>query len=129
MIARGARGGIHMNSSEALTETMAPKLAGLSTRESLVLELLREHRSLGAIAGALGVSRATINSQAQSIYRKLGVSSRGELREAIAAMDPQTEPGRIQREMTTPRTRVAFASRNRERGVPGWVQRPLTVVR
>ncbi len=48
----------------------------LSQRERVVLAQLATGSSLRAIASALFVSENTIRSQARSIYRKLGVSSR-----------------------------------------------------
>ena len=51
---------------------------GLSTAERRVLQYLRSHLTLAEIGSRLFVSRNTVKSQAISIYRKLGVSSRGE---------------------------------------------------
>lgn len=48
----------------------------LTPREAVVLAALREHQSVRSIAEALVVSPHTVKSQLQSIYRKLGVSSR-----------------------------------------------------
>lgn len=48
----------------------------LTKREAIVLEQLAQHESIRAIADELVVSPHTIKSQLQSIYRKLGVSSR-----------------------------------------------------
>ena len=48
----------------------------LTKREAIVLEQLAQHESIRAIADELVVSPLTIKSQLQSIYRKLGVSSR-----------------------------------------------------
>lgn len=48
----------------------------LTARERVVLGALAEYGSTRAIAEALVVSRHTIKSQLQGIYRKLGVSSR-----------------------------------------------------
>lgn len=51
-------------------------LAALTPRESTVLAALAEHSTNRAIANALVVSPHTVKTQLQSIYRKLGVSSR-----------------------------------------------------
>jgi LuxR family maltose regulon positive regulatory protein len=50
--------------------------AALTPRELVVLAALAEHGSTSAIAESLVVSRHTVKSQLQSVYRKLGVSSR-----------------------------------------------------
>lgn len=50
----------------------------LTTRERAVLEALAAHRSRADLAHALHVSENTIKSQLRSIYRKLGVTQRGE---------------------------------------------------
>ena len=51
---------------------------GLSVAERRVLQYLRTHLTLAEIGARLFVSRNTVKSQAISIYRKLGVSSRSE---------------------------------------------------
>jgi LuxR family transcriptional regulator, maltose regulon positive regulatory protein len=57
----------------------APRDAGrLTPGELRLLPLLPTHRSYREIAEQLGVSRNTVKTQAISVYRKLGVSSRGE---------------------------------------------------
>lgn len=48
----------------------------LTRREQIVLAQLAEHDSIRAVAEALSVSPHTIKTQQQSIYRKLGVTSR-----------------------------------------------------
>lgn len=48
----------------------------LTRREQVVLAQLAEHDSIRAVAEALSVSPHTIKTQQQSIYRKLGVTSR-----------------------------------------------------
>lgn len=50
----------------------------LSARERLVLEQLRTVSTVPEIARGLGVSVNTVKTQQRSIYRKLGVRSRGE---------------------------------------------------
>ena len=54
--------------------------APLTPREADVLELLQGGRSNAEIAAALHVGVETIRTHARNIYRKLGVSSRRELR-------------------------------------------------
>lgn len=56
----------------------------LTRRETAVLSLLVRHDSAHAIARELVVSQSTVKSHLQSIYRKLGVSSR---RAAIAVAE------------------------------------------
>jgi LuxR family transcriptional regulator, maltose regulon positive regulatory protein len=53
-------------------------VSSLTTAELRVLSMLPTHLSLAEIGERLYVSRNTIKSQAMSIYRKLGVSTRGE---------------------------------------------------
>lgn len=48
----------------------------LTKRESVVLAALEDNDSIRAVADALVVSPHTVKSQLQSVYRKLGVSSR-----------------------------------------------------
>ena len=52
----------------------------LTPREAEVMELLQSGRSNAEIAQALHVSVETVRTHARRIYRKLGVSSRRELR-------------------------------------------------
>ncbi len=61
-------------------------LASLTTAELRVLRFLPTHLSLADIAKRLYVSRSTVKTQAVSIYRKLGVSTRTE---AVAAATAQ----------------------------------------
>jgi DNA-binding CsgD family transcriptional regulator len=59
---------------------------GLSVAERRVLQYLRTHLTLAEIGARLFVSRNTVKSQAISIYRKLGVSSRSDaVRVAVEA--------------------------------------------
>jgi LuxR family maltose regulon positive regulatory protein len=53
-----------------------PGASALTTAELRLLPLLSTHLSFPEIAGELFLSRHTIKSQANSIYRKLGASSR-----------------------------------------------------
>ena len=60
--------------------------SSLTTAELRVLPLLVTHLSYPAIAERLYVSRHTVKTQAMSIYRKLGVSSRAEAVEAARGL-------------------------------------------
>jgi two-component system response regulator DesR len=55
----------------------------LTSREADVLELLQAGHSNAEIAGALHVGIETVRTHARHIYRKLGVSTRRELRPPI----------------------------------------------
>jgi DNA-binding NarL/FixJ family response regulator len=57
--------------------------APLTPREADVLELLQAGHSNAEIAGALHVGIETVRTHARHIYRKLGVSTRRELRRPI----------------------------------------------
>ncbi len=57
--------------------------APLTAREADVLELLQNGRSNAEIAAALQVGIETVRTHARHIYRKLGVSTRRELRSPI----------------------------------------------
>ena len=62
-------------------EALRVEMAGastLTTAELRLLPLLSTHLTLAEIAGRLFVSRATVKAQSLSVYRKLGVSSRGD---------------------------------------------------
>jgi LuxR family maltose regulon positive regulatory protein len=63
----------------------------LTTAELRVLRYLPTHLSFQAMADELFVSRNTVKTQAIAIYRKLGVSSRGD------AVDRATELGLLER--------------------------------
>ena len=58
-------------------------VSSLTTAELRLLPLLATHLSLAEISECLVVSRNTVKTQAISIYRKLGASSRSQ---AIARM-------------------------------------------
>ena len=72
----------HLLERELASTGGASGARGLSERELVVLRLLTGPLSENDIARELYVSRNTVHSQTQSIYRKLGVSSRAA---AIAA--------------------------------------------
>ncbi|MDJ0954412.1 MAG: LuxR C-terminal-related transcriptional regulator, partial [Acidimicrobiia bacterium] len=59
----------------------------LTDRELEVLRLLRSDLSLREIANELFISHNTIKSYTQSIYRKLGVSSRSAALETASDVD------------------------------------------
>ena len=56
----------------------APGASALTAAELRLLPMLGTHLSLPEIAEGMFLSRNTIRSQAYSIYRKLGVSSRSQ---------------------------------------------------
>ena len=58
--------------------TPAPGASALTAAELRLLPMLATHLSLPEIAAEMFLSRNTIRSQAYSIYRKLGVSSRSQ---------------------------------------------------
>jgi DNA-binding CsgD family transcriptional regulator len=53
-------------------------LSALSPRERLILRRLEADRTLAQIAAELFVSRNTVKTQVQSVYRKLGVRRRAD---------------------------------------------------
>jgi DNA-binding NarL/FixJ family response regulator len=83
----------------------------LTRREAEVLPLLQQGRSNPQIASDLQVGVETVRTHARNIYRKLGVSSRGEL-VAPAVIDRPQSPSAQPR---SPRRRVS-ARRPRSRG-------------
>jgi LuxR family transcriptional regulator, maltose regulon positive regulatory protein len=72
---------------EQITAAAAVGSSSLTTAELRLLPLLPTHLSFPEIAERLFVSRHTVKSQAQSVYRKLGVSSRGAAVEVIAELN------------------------------------------
>jgi LuxR family transcriptional regulator, maltose regulon positive regulatory protein len=69
---------------DQITVAASPGISALTTAELRLVRLLPTHLSFPEIAKQLYVSRHTVKSQAQSVYRKLGVSSRGEAVEILA---------------------------------------------
>jgi LuxR family maltose regulon positive regulatory protein len=61
-----------------MSEARAGGTSGLTRAELRLLPLLSTHLSFREIGERLHVSRNTIKTQAISVYRKLGVSSRSE---------------------------------------------------
>ncbi len=77
--------GLHVLPPSAVA-SQAHELAGpapLTSREADVLELLQGGRSNAEIAASLHVGVETIRTHVRNIYRKLGVSSRRELRTQV----------------------------------------------
>ena len=50
----------------------------LTPTETAILTLLPTHRTLAAIGDRLGISRPTVKTHVQNIYRKLGATNRAE---------------------------------------------------
>jgi LuxR family transcriptional regulator, maltose regulon positive regulatory protein len=76
-------------------QTLSGDAALLTEAELRVLPLLASHLSIGEIAERQYVSRATIKSQSIAIYRKLGVTCRGDAVEHAADLgliDPAAVP-------------------------------------
>jgi len=73
----------------------ASKVTELTPAELRVLRMLQTHNSLPQIATQLHVSPNTVKSQAQAVYRKLGVSSRREAveRARAAGLQPFADDG------------------------------------
>ncbi|WP_145808120.1 LuxR C-terminal-related transcriptional regulator [Kribbella amoyensis] len=63
---------------DQITVAAAAGASSLTTAELRLVQLLPTHLSFPEIADRLYVSPNTIKSQAKSVYRKLGVSSRGQ---------------------------------------------------
>jgi LuxR family maltose regulon positive regulatory protein len=71
---------------DQITAAAALGASALTTAELRLLPLLPTHLSFPEIAERLFISRHTVKSQVQSVYRKLGVSSRGEAVEVMAGL-------------------------------------------
>ena len=75
-----------------------PAVPGLTRAELRLLPLLATHLSLPKIGAELSISKNTVKSQAASIYRKLGVSSRGDAvtrARNLGFLDDDTWPGAL----------------------------------
>jgi len=72
--------GLHVLPPAGIDGPDAPRPDLLTPREAEVLELLQSGRSNAEIGQMLHVSIETVRSHARRIYRKLGVSTRRELR-------------------------------------------------
>ena len=68
----------HVHTELGRIAEQLPPGVSLTAAEGRVLELLTTHASLQDIAAQLFVARNTVKTHALSVYRKLGVSSRGE---------------------------------------------------
>lgn len=75
--------GLHVLPPAGMTAYEPSGPAPLTPREADVLELLQGGHSNAEIAGALHVGVETVRTHARHIYRKLGVSTRRELRPPI----------------------------------------------
>ena len=71
---------------DQITAAAAVGASALTAAELRLLPLLPTHLSFPEIAERLFVSRHTVKSQAQSVYRKLGVSSRAAAVEVMAEL-------------------------------------------
>ena len=72
--------GLHVMPPAGMQAFQPSGPAPLTAREADVLELLQSGQSNAEIAASLHVSVETVRTHARHIYRKLGVSSRRELR-------------------------------------------------
>jgi LuxR family maltose regulon positive regulatory protein len=70
---------------DQITDAAPTGASSLTSAELRLVPLLATHLSLPEIAGQLYVSHHTVRTQVKSIYRKLGVSSRSEAVELLAA--------------------------------------------
>ena len=61
-----------------ITASQATGASSLTTAELRLLPLLPTHLTFPEIGSTPSVSRHTVKTQAMSVYRKLGVSSRSE---------------------------------------------------
>lgn len=71
---------------DQITVAASAGLSSLTTAELRLIRMLPTHLTFPEIAAQLYVSRHTVKSQVKSVYRKLGVSSRGEAVELMATM-------------------------------------------
>lgn len=83
--------------AEAETETIsASAVSDLTPAELRILGFLPTHHSFPQVAAQVHVSPNTVKTQAQAVYRKLGVSSRQEAVEHARAAGLLREEGRSQ---------------------------------
>jgi DNA-binding NarL/FixJ family response regulator len=75
--------GLHVLAAGADDDHEASGPTPLTVREADVLDLLQTGSSNAEIAAALHVGVETVRTHARNIYRKLGVSSRRELRSSV----------------------------------------------
>ncbi len=71
----------------------------LTPTETAVLTLLPTHQTLAAIGDHLGISRPTVKTHVQHIYKKLGATNRSEAVESAesAGLLPTGRKGQAQR--------------------------------
>jgi LuxR family transcriptional regulator, maltose regulon positive regulatory protein len=65
----------------------SPTTVSLTPAETRVLALLPTYRTLAAIGTQLGVGRPTVKTQVESIYKKLGATTRAEAVELAQSAD------------------------------------------
>ena len=71
----------------------AARAHGLTRREEEVLRLVAQGRTQPEIARELCLSRDTVKTHVRNLYRKMGVSGKAELAEAMAAAEPAGRVG------------------------------------
>ena len=71
----------------------------LTPTETAVLTLLPTHQTLAAIGDHLGISRPTVKTHVQHIYKKLGATNRAEAVESAesAGLLPTSRKGPVDR--------------------------------
>jgi LuxR family transcriptional regulator, maltose regulon positive regulatory protein len=75
-----------LRSSLDLARQASPGASGLTTAELRLLPLLATHLTFREIGERLYISQNTVKTQAISVYRKLGVSSRGQAVQRVRAI-------------------------------------------
>jgi LuxR family maltose regulon positive regulatory protein len=75
-----------LRSSLDLARQASPGASGLTTAELRLLPLLATHLTFREIGERLYISQNTVKTQAVSVYRKLGVSSRGQAVQRVQAI-------------------------------------------
>ncbi|MCW0214317.1 MAG: LuxR C-terminal-related transcriptional regulator [Pseudonocardia sp.] len=73
-----ATGSGTVRATRAIAPSRAAPLAGLTARESEVLERIADGDSNGRIASSLFITEATVKAHVKHIFRKLGVANRAE---------------------------------------------------
>ena len=72
----------------ARRSTVADRIARLTPRERMVMDLLALGKSSKSIAVALHISVRTVESHRRTVLRKMDVSSAAELARAVAGLEP-----------------------------------------
>jgi DNA-binding CsgD family transcriptional regulator len=73
-----------------------PETASLTPAETRVLALLPTYRTLAAIGTELGISRPTVKTHVENIYKKLGATTRAEavtLADRVGLLPPSRTDG------------------------------------